>query len=50
MPWLAHRYELFIDDLPMWGFVGEMSKGGEEANIFTHMVFDISYNKDRVGT
>jgi hypothetical protein len=22
------RYELFLDDLPMWGFVGEMRKDG----------------------
>ena len=46
-------YELFLDDLPMWGFVGELKKGkgGEdEAYVFTHKVIDISYNKDRVST
>ncbi len=45
------RYELFFDDLPMWGFVGELKKnkdGSEGAYIFTHKVIDISYNKDRV--
>ena len=44
-------YEVFIDDLPMWGFVGEVRKGvdgGEEVYVFTHKVFDISYNKERV--
>ena len=44
-------YEVFVDDLPMWGFVGEVRKGadgGEEVYVFTHKVFDISYNKDRV--
>lgn len=35
----------------MWGFVGEVRKGvdgGEEVYVFTHKVFDISYNKERV--
>lgn len=50
-PWSNRRYELFIDDLPMWGFVGEMKSKGqeEEAYIFTHKIIDISYNKERVG-
>ncbi|GAX72801.1 hypothetical protein CEUSTIGMA_g256.t1 [Chlamydomonas eustigma] len=45
-------YELFLDDLPMWGFVGEIKKGVKErkevAYIFTHKVIDISYNNDRI--
>lgn len=42
---------MFLDDLPVWGFVGEAHKdkdGKELAYIFTHKAFDISYNKDRV--
>ncbi|KAL6756831.1 hypothetical protein V8C86DRAFT_3018753 [Haematococcus lacustris] len=43
-------YEMFLDDLPVWGFVGEMRKEGdqEHAYIFTHRSFDISYNHDRI--
>lgn len=43
-------YELFMDDLPIWGFVGELKqvKDKEQAFIYTHKQLDISYNKDRV--
>ncbi len=45
-------YELFLDDLPVWGFVGEAKHGKEgnadEAFIFTHKTFDIAYNGNRV--
>ena len=44
------RYELFLDDLPIWGFVGELRKmgGDEKAFIYTHKTFDVAYNKDRI--
>lgn len=35
---------MFIDDLPVWGMVGEKDTG----MIFTHKSFHIKYNKDRV--
>mmetsp|Transcript_26103 Transcript_26103/g.57030 ORF Transcript_26103/g.57030 Transcript_26103/m.57030 type:complete len:589 (-) Transcript_26103:1092-2858(-) len=44
-------YELFLDDLPIWGFVGEAKKdknGQEAIYIYTHKAFDISYNKDKI--
>lgn len=52
-------YELFIDDLPIWGFVGDIKPskaaaagaGGEEEDtvvLYTHKQLDISYNGDRV--
>eukprot|EP00887_Chlorella_sp_A99_P006658 scaffold3.g6658.t1 len=44
-------YELFMDDLPIWGFVGpppEQTKGDTNVYIYTHKTFDITYNKDRV--
>jgi transmembrane 9 superfamily protein 3 len=48
----AARYEWFVDDLPIWGFVGEASEGGgEEAAavyVYTHRSFDISYNGDNI--
>eukprot|EP00894_Picocystis_sp_ML_P002601 jgi/Pico_ML_1/53118/g3726.t2 len=41
-------YELFVDDLPVWGFVGEYPAGESQAYIFTHKTFQINYNDDRV--
>jgi transmembrane 9 superfamily protein 3 len=44
-------YELFMDDLPVWGFVGELksSAGAEpDALVYSHKQLDISYNGDRV--
>lgn len=51
-------YELFMDDLPVWGFVGEYvsaetsaAEGGpseEQIYIYTHKSFDINYNGNRV--
>jgi len=48
-------YELFLDDLPVWGFVGIMRQDNDEsgekheqAYLYTHKEFQISYNKDRV--
>lgn len=45
------RYELFIDDLPVWGFVGpppEESKDDKQIYIYAHKSFDINYNENRV--
>lgn len=44
-------YELFLDDLPIWGFVGpppEQMSGDSNTYIYTHKSFDIAYNGDRV--
>jgi hypothetical protein len=46
-------YELFMDDLPIWGFVGDVKQSkaaGEEdtVELYTHKSLDISYNGDRV--
>lgn len=47
-------YELFMDDLPIWGFVGDIRPSklaGEDDTVvlYTHKQLDISYNGDRVG-
>lgn len=44
------RYELFVDDLPVWGFVGPPPEEGKESqgHIWTHKSFDIDYNDNRV--
>eukprot|EP00798_Chlamydomonas_sp_ICE-L_P018861 gene18861-25414_t len=46
----AYWYELFLDDLPVWGFVGEIrhDSGGDVAYIYTHKTFDLSYNGDKI--
>ena len=48
---MGKRYELFIDDLPVWGFVGpppEESKDDKQIYIYAHKSFDINYNENRV--
>ena len=47
-------YELFIDELPLWGFVGEVAEDDgvpsleEKIYLYTHKAIDVSYNEDRV--
>lgn len=47
-------YQMYLDDLPIWGMVGEIYKGEGAADkdtnkfIFTHRRFTISFNADRV--
>ena len=43
-------FELFLDDLPVWGFIGSppsRDSSSEELHIYTHRAFDISYNGER---
>lgn len=48
----SYWFEFFIDDLPMWGFVGELhfDKNGENAKhvLYTHKNFIIKYNKNQI--
>ncbi len=45
-------YELIIDDLPMWGMVGETLRDDThnrmEKHIFTHRTLSISYNQNQI--
>lgn len=45
-------YELYLDDLPMWGMVGEIlrdeSTGQMVHHIFTHRSLSLSYNENRI--
>ncbi|KAG2449123.1 hypothetical protein HYH02_005871 [Chlamydomonas schloesseri] len=48
-------FQMYYDDLPVWGFIGKMEKlfkpGGVteyKYYLFTHIDFDIKYNEDRV--
>lgn len=41
-------YQMYIDDLPIWGIVGEIEEGTSEFYVWTHKKFDIGYNGDRI--
>lgn len=45
-------YELVVDDLPMWGMVGEVLEGKDGGapakHIFTHRTLSISYNENQI--
>jgi len=50
-------YQLFLDDLPIWGMVGEVIPGQKQEGaektedklfLYTHLKFMITYNQDRV--
>jgi len=41
-------YQMFIDDLPIWGILGEMDESSKSAYIWTHKRFEIGYNGDRI--
>lgn len=45
-------FELFMDDLPLWGFVGkhDIKQEGDQksTSLFTHRNFVIKYNKDQI--
>jgi transmembrane 9 superfamily protein 3 len=40
-------YQLYLDDLPAWGLVGELDENAD-AYIYTHRRFDIGYNANQV--
>ena len=41
-------YQMYLDDLPIWGIVGEIEEKEEEYYIWTHKKFEIGYNGDQV--
>ncbi|KAL1923231.1 uncharacterized protein VTP21DRAFT_9607 [Calcarisporiella thermophila] len=41
-------YQMYLDDLPIWGFVGEHDKVRDERYLYTHRNFDIGYNDDKI--
>ena len=49
-----YYFEMYYDDLPVWGFLGRVEKDGKsdpgehKYYLFKHLHFDISYNKDHV--
>ncbi|XP_074564264.1 transmembrane 9 superfamily member 2-like [Curcuma longa] len=48
-----YYFEMYYDDLPVWGFLGKIEKDKTESSddkylLFRHIRFDIQYNHDRV--
>jgi len=41
-------YQMYIDDLPIWGIVGEIEEGGDGYFIWTHKKLDIGYNEKQI--
>lgn len=41
-------YQMYIDDLPVWGIVGEIEEADSTHYIWTHKKFDIGYNGDQI--
>lgn len=40
-------YQMYIDDLPIWGRVGERSDD-KKYSIYTHKKFEVGYNDNRI--
>jgi hypothetical protein len=47
----SYYFQMYYDDLPLWGFIGKVEKESKidpKYSLFTHLHFDIKFNKDRV--
>ncbi|OZJ05864.1 hypothetical protein BZG36_00936 [Bifiguratus adelaidae] len=44
----SYMYQMYIDDLPIYGNVGEYDKSTDQAYLFTHQDFTFAYNGDRI--
>jgi transmembrane 9 superfamily protein 3 len=41
-------YQMYADDLPIWGIVGEYDEKEDAYYLWTHKKFEFGYNEDRV--
>ncbi|XP_063969180.1 transmembrane 9 superfamily member 3-like [Lytechinus pictus] len=41
-------YQMYIDDLPIWGIIGEADDNGQDYHIWTHKKLDIGYNGNQI--
>jgi len=41
-------YQMYLDDLPIWGIVGEIDDKTDTFYIWTHKKFEIGYNGDQI--
>ncbi|EPY88750.1 hypothetical protein CB1_000155024 [Camelus ferus] len=41
-------YQMYIDDLPIWGIVGEADENGEDYYLWTYKKLEIGFNGNRI--
>ena len=41
-------YQMYIDDLPIWGIVGDIEDNGNKMYIWTHKKLEIGYNSKQI--
>lgn len=41
-------YQMYIDDLPIWGIVGEVDDSNDGYYIWTHKKFDVGYSSNQI--
>ncbi|KAF7247425.1 Transmembrane 9 superfamily member 3 [Varanus komodoensis] len=41
-------YQMYMDDLPIWGIVGEADENGEDYYLWTYKKLEIGYNGNRI--
>ena len=44
----SYWYQMYIDELPIWGMVGEYNTTDDKAYIYTHRSYSIEYNNDQI--
>ena len=45
---LVAQIQAYLDDLPLWGTIGEFDEATKSYNLFTHRRLDIGYNGNRI--
>ncbi|KAF9571013.1 hypothetical protein EC968_001100 [Mortierella alpina] len=47
---VSHDYwfQYFVDDLPLWGMVGDKDKEADRMMLYTHQKFEIEYNGNQI--
>ena len=43
-----YYFQMYYDDLPLWGFLGRIDREENKYHLFTHIHFDILYNGNHV--
>ena len=43
-----YYFQMYYDDLPIWGFVGKVDEHEMKYLLYTHVHFEVLYNDDRV--
>jgi len=41
-------YQMYMDDLPIWGIVGEQGEDGKDFFIWTHKKFEVGFNGNQI--